>query len=140
MRAMTHQPLQHQPLRQPLHHTACDTCALAWAHGWSGQCDPQREAMQHNTCTQHKRAALRQVWGRTIAAVALSFIAIAIIYGATQAYATHEHTAYAVLRHSARAVAYEIGFIGVVASAALIHELCMRAADAVYDFSHTHKR
>lgn len=140
MRAMTHQPLRHQPLRQPQHHTACNTCATARAHGWSGQCDPQREAIrdtQHTTCTQHKRAALRQVWGGTIIAIALSFIAIAIAYGITHAYMVHERTIYAVMYYSGRAMLHELGFISLVCAAAAIHELCMRASDAVFDRIHT---
>ena len=144
MRAMTQQPLQHQPLRQPQHHTACDTCALAWAHGWSGQCDsrrdPQRNTVQHDTCTQHKRAALRQVWGGTIIAIALSFITIAIAYGITHAYMVHERTIYAVMYYSGRAMLHELGFISLVCAAAAIHEACMRASDAVFDRIHTRTR
>lgn len=135
------QPLQRQ-LQQS--HSDCDTCALAWAHGWSGQCDPQREATQRDTCTQHKRAALRDVWKHTIIAVAVSFAVIAIIYGIVQA-ATHAtagtatgiDAVYTAMQHSLRAVAFELGFIGLVCAAAVIHEACMRASDAVYDHIHT---
>lgn len=128
-------------MTQPLQsHSDCTQCALAWAHGWSGQCDPQRSTVQRDTCTQHKRAALRDVWKHTIIAVAVSFAAIAIIYGIVQAAAstaTGIDAVYAAMQHSLHAVAFELGFIGLVCAAAAIHEACMRASDAVYDRIHT---